>query len=254
MRHIKAPIAAVVLALSAGTTFLAAPVRGDEPAPAVKKVEVSNPSITGKITFEGQPPKRKKIPAASVPDCAKMHPDGMIEDESLIVSEAGAIKDVVVFVSKNAPAGAANPAPATLNQKACRYDPHVLVMMVGQQLHVGNSDSILHNVHGITEDNTPFNLGQNGVTVPKKITKVKAAEQFIIKCDVHPWMSCRVHVFEHPYAAISDAEGNFVIANLPPGKYTLSTQHPKLGEASADLVVEAGKPAKMDFKLKLGDE
>ena len=35
---------------------------------------------------------------------------------------------------------------------------------------------------------------------------------------------------EHPFFSVTDAQGRFVIKNLPPGEYTLATWHESLGE------------------------
>ena len=48
-----------------------------------------------------------------------------------------------------------------------------------------------------------------------------------IKCDVHFWMFTYVGVMDNPYFAVSDADGNFKISNVPPGDYTLTAYHLK---------------------------
>jgi len=42
-------------------------------------------------------------------------------------------------------------------------------------------------------------------------------------CNVHPEMSGFVVVVATPYFAVTDKDGNFVIKDVPPGKYTLKT-------------------------------
>jgi len=64
-------------------------------------------------------------------------------------------------------------------------------------------------------------------------------EMFItFKCDVHPWMRAWVSVFDHPYFAVSDQSGKFVIKNVPPGKYTVEADHRKLGVQTQDVEVK----------------
>jgi uncharacterized protein (DUF2141 family) len=70
------------------------------------------------------------------------------------------------------------------------------------------------------------------------------------KCDVHPWMFAWVSVFDHPYFAISGKDGTFKITNVPPGKYTIKAFHRKAGEATQQIEVKAGEPAKADFTLE----
>ena len=88
------------------------------------------------------------------------------------------------------------PQKVTLDQKGCEYRPHVLVFPTGSTVEIRNSDGILHNIHGYSEKNDPFNLAQ-----PKfkrtLILKIEKPEIIPIKCDVHGWMSGWVFVAEN---------------------------------------------------------
>jgi hypothetical protein len=112
---------------------------------------------------------------------------------------------------------------------------------------VKNSDPFLHNVHSMASVNPAFNFGQPNKDPGKNIGAMKAAEQFRIKCDVHPWMSAHMHVFEHPFFAVSAADGSFAIENVPPGTYKLTAWHERFGTHAKDVTVEAGKPLTADF-------
>ena len=50
--------------------------------------------------------------------------------------------------------------PAKIDQKGCRYTPHVFGMRVGQPLEIINSDPTLHNIHAMPKANSEFNTGQ----------------------------------------------------------------------------------------------
>ncbi len=79
-----------------------------------------------------------------------------------------------------------------------------------------------------------------------------AAEDFLkIKCDVHtPWMLCYVTVVDNPYFAVTDKDGNFKIANVPPGKYTVTAMHRKASVKGMDKEIEVkGDNATLDFTL-----
>jgi hypothetical protein len=39
-----------------------------------------------------------------------------------------------------------------------------------------------------------------------------------IRCTVHPWMQAYMRVFDHPYFAVTDADGRFEVKLAPAGK------------------------------------
>src|SRR5438270_508860 len=68
------------------------------------------------------------------------------------------------------------------------------------------------------------------------------------KCDVHPWMRGYIGVSESGLPAITKGDGAFKIDNVPPGKYPVESWHEKYGTKTQEVTVEAGKPAKINFK------
>src|SRR5207253_5146193 len=98
------------------------------------------------------------------------------------------------------------------DQKGCMYSPHVLAMMVGQDLVVKNSDPFLHNVHSLAQSNVAFNQGQPNIDPGKDMGPQKSAETFHVKCDVHPWMSAYVAVLDNPFFDVTKDDGSF---NIP---------------------------------------
>ena len=209
------------------------------------------PSITGKVSFKGEPPEMPVI--NMVPECAGKHANPHV-DETVYVNENKTLRNVVVHVSAGLPPGDTPPPPtepAVLNQDGCVYIPHVLAMQAGQRLVVKNSDAFLHNVHSLANVNPAFNFGQPNVdnNPGKVIDNIKAAEVFRIKCDVHPWMNAHVHVFEHPYFSVTGEDGTFAIPNLPPGNYTITAWHESLGEQKQEVTVEEGKPASVELSF-----
>lgn len=212
---------------------------------AVSGVAVAD--VTGTIKFEGTAPKMKVINMAAVAACAAQHKTPVTE-ESVIVKD-GKLANVVISIT-NPPAGGKPAAePAVLDQKGCQYVPHVVALMVGQKFLVKNSDPFLHNVHGLPENNPGFNFGQNNVDPAGKAVTLKSEEVFRTKCDVHPWMSAWIAVFEHPYFAVSGADGAFAIKGLKDGEYNVKAWHEKLGEQEGKVKVAGGKGT-VDFTFK----
>jgi len=213
----------------------------------------ANADVTGKVTYEGKAPLMKKINMAAVPACAAQHPQGVTEETLLVKDKA--IANVVVSL-KNPPAGGKpSSTPAILDQKGCQYHPHVLAVMVGQEILVKNSDPFLHNIHGLPEENEGFNFGQNNVDNGRSIAnKIKTPEYFNVKCAVHPWMSARFAVFKHPYFATTAEDGTFAIKGVPDGTYDITMWHEKLGEQDAGKVTVKDGKGELNFTMKPAEE
>jgi plastocyanin len=121
--------------------------------------------------------------------------------------------------------------PLVLNQAKCEYEPHITLLQIGSPLTIVNRDPILHNVHvydGINSGTTLFNIAQpvKGQRSTIKSAQFKRPGYYLATCDAgHPWMSAYVVVTEHPYYAVTDANGNFTLDNVPPGTYKIRMWH-----------------------------
>jgi plastocyanin len=210
---------------------------------------VSLADVTGKAVLNGPAPKPKEINMKAVPQCAALHANPVYE-ETIVTGAGGELKNVVVYVKDGGKlGGAVPPTPVVLDQKGCVYNPHVVSVMVGQDLKARNSDGFLHNVHGLAKDNGEFNFPQQTKGQENKIDATKAVETYKIKCDVHPWMSAWVVVLDHPYSAVTGDDGKFTIKGLKDGKYTLVAWQEKLGIQEAQIEVKNGE-ATADFKFE----
>jgi len=181
--------------------------------------------------------------------------------ESVVAGKAGALANVVVSVTDARLAGALPPtAGASVDQRGCRYLPHVQAVTVGTQLAVMNNDAILHNVHGNdVKTNGPtmtvFNVAMpvKGQKLPVSLTKPGLIR---LQCDAgHSWMNAWIHVFDHPYYAVTDADGKFVIANVSAGEHVVELWHePVDGQGpgtrtTAKVKVVDGKRVRLDLTL-----
>ena len=206
-------------------------------------------TVAGVVKFEGAAPKMPTIQMGADPYCASQHPTP-VSDEEVVVGPGGELANVIVWV-KNAPAGPAPTTPAVLDQHGCKYVPHVAAVQAGQPIEIKNSDATLHNVHAMPKINSAFNEGQpvQGMTSTKKFDKVEM-EPFRIKCDVHGWMKSFMVVLPHPYHSVSQMNGTFSIANLPPGNYTLVAWHEKYGRQEQAVTVGAKETKQVTFTFK----
>src|SRR5205085_8144182 len=208
-------------------------------------------TISGMVKLEGTAPKMAALQMAADPYCQSQHPNGVdANDEEVVVGPAGELANVIVYI-KNAPAGPTPATPALIDQKGCKYHPHVQVVQVGQPLQIKNSDATLHNIHALPNVNSPFNEGQpvQGMVSTKKFDKVEMVP-FRIKCDVHGWMKSFMAVLPHPYWSVSQMNGTFTIPNLPPGTYTVVAWHEKYGQQEQNITVGAKEQKQVAFTFK----
>jgi plastocyanin len=221
------------------------------PAAAPVTVDTANAgAVTGKVTFAGTPPAPTPIKLSSDPYCQKANPGLATETE--VVGKDGAVENVFIYV-KDGLGNQKFPAPAepvTLDQKGCHYTPHVLGIQVGQPLQIINSDDTLHNVHGLPKANKEFNQGQpiQGM----KMTHTFSTKEVMIpfKCDVHGWMNAWIGVLDHPFYAVTTADGTFSLKGLPPGTYTIEAWHEKLGTQTQTITVGAKETKDVAFTFK----
>ncbi len=207
-------------------------------------------TIKGTIHFEGSGPKLKAIKMEADPVCEAKHTEP-VYSESVVINDNSTLKNVLVSVE----AGLAQTFPVpeeavVLDQVGCRYEPHVWGAMAGQPVEIRNSDGTLHNVHSLSKVNPQFNMAMPKIVRKKTRVFEKTEDVFAIKCDVHPWMKTWVGIFDHPFFAVSDTDGGFVIAGLPAGTYTVRAWHERLPAMTGEITVKEGETATLDFTFE----
>lgn len=199
--------------------------------------------VNGSVHFSGKAPEPRPITTPD-PFCAR----APIKEEDLVVGPGGALKNVLVRVTKGATGVYdARGTAAVVDQSGCMYRPRVQAVMVGQSVQVKNSDQTLHNVHTYRGASTVFNQAQIPGMGPMTKTFSDGGQIIKFKCDVHPWMTGYVAVATNPFFAVSAADGTFTIDRLPAGTYTLEAWHERLGTRTAEVTVSDAAPVKTTF-------
>jgi plastocyanin len=209
-------------------------------------------NIEGVVSFEGTAPKNEPIKMNADPVCVKENPTAQTQETYEVAD--GKLANVFVYVKD----GLGNyvfdtpTTPATIDQKSCRYHPHVFGIRVGQPLEIINSDGTLHNIHAMPKTNAEFNTGQpiQGMKTMHTFDKKEVMVPF--KCDVHGWMNAYVGVMDNPYYAVTDADGKFDLKDLPPGTYTIEAWQEKLGPMTQTVTLGAKDTKEVNFTFKAG--
>ena len=208
--------------------------------------------LKGIVSLDGMAPKNEAIRMNADPVCQREAKGPQVQETYEVGADGKALANVFVYVKDGLGSFSYDPPTdmAKIDQRECRYHPHVFGMRVGQPLEIMNSDPTLHNIHAIPKVNSEFNNGQpiQGMKMTHTFDKPEVMVPF--KCDVHGWMNAYVGVLDHPYFAVTDATGSFDIKNLPPGTYTIEAWHEKLGTMQQKVTIGAKETKDAPFTFK----
>jgi len=215
-------------------------------------------TISGKVSFTGAAPAPVKIDTSADPVCAKASPN--LLGEEWVVKD-GKLANTFVYIkdgtladgTKISDYSEAPPSnPVTLDQNGCHYKPHVLGVVVNQNINITNSDPTNHNIHFMPKNSTGWNQSQLS-GAPPMMHKLPHAEVLVpVKCDQHPWMKSYVGVMKTKLFAVSGEDGSFTISGVPPGKYTVVAWHeggPTGTEQKKEVEIKANGSATADFSF-----
>jgi len=182
-------------------------------------------TISGTVKWAGAPVKPLALPITKNPDICDPGSKKMRDLERMLIGPDGGVENTVIYL-KNVTRGKAMDLPetrASLNQKTCRYEPHIMLVPQGAELKMKSTDPILHNIHmaGVAVYNLPFPIKDKEIERP-----MRKAGVVDMKCDAgHVWMNGEVLVVQHPYYAVTDEHGNFKLSGVPPGDYEIVAWH-----------------------------
>ena len=217
------------------------------PQPAATPIDPATvASVSGTVKLDGAAPKAAKIDMSQ--DAACKGPN----TAETIVADNGNVANVFVYVKD----GLGNrtfdvPKDAvTIDQQGCKYHPHVLGVMAGQNIDIKNDDQTTHNIHPTPQANREWNESQPPAAAP--IEKSFAREEIMlpVKCNQHPWMRMYINVVKSPFYAVTGPDGKYEIKGLPPGDYTIAFVQEKLGEQDQKVTLAAKDSKTLDQTFK----
>ena len=213
----------------------------------VVAVNVDGGTITGDVKFVDSAPKLAPVKVTKDQDyCGET-----LLNESYLVDANGGLKNVVVYLEAVQTAAPADPQKLNMIENTgCRYAPRILAMQKGERLRVKNNDPKLHIPHSYLNEKTVFMLSlpfKN--TILDATQKIRDAGILKLVCDTHAWMLGFVHVFDHPFFAVTGDKGSFSIPNVPAGTYTLKAWHEDAGLNNQEVVVSEGGEVRVNFEF-----
>jgi plastocyanin len=222
------------------------------PPPNAKRVDASKAgSISGRVLVGGRVPSNAPARLEADAMCARAHPDGLTLDT--FVLNDGGLDNVFVYVRDGLDGYyfETPTSPVKLDQRGCRYVPHVFGVQAGQPIEIVNSDATMHNVHAVAKQNPEFNFGQPMQGMKNTVRLANPEVMVQIVCNVHNWMSAYAGVVGHPYYAVTSG-GGFELKNVPPGTYTVEAWHEKLGTQTQQVTLAENDAKTVTFTFKSG--
>jgi hypothetical protein len=172
----------------------------------------------------------------------------------LLVDASGGIANVVLTIQVAGKHAVPEETPATLEQRRCRFEPHVLLVAVGRPVEFLTTDECALMVHTLPKRNPATNqLVEKDARQADR--RYEIPETFEVKNDLRPWMSAWVVVTDAPFSALTGEDGSFEIQDLPHGPLQLTLWHEKLGQQSQRVDIASGKTTEVQLTLSApGDQ
>jgi plastocyanin len=188
------------------------------PKAAAKATGTGWATIRGQFVYDGNPPEPKPYTVTKEAEVCDINGKAPLQETLVVDSATKGIKNVVVYLrdaSRVHDSAAPKKDKVEFDQKHCVFLTHVAAVTVGETVDIKNSDPIGHNTNIV---GTGFNptVPANG-SVPYAVQK-ETSVPYEVKCGIHPWMTAYLLARKNGYFAVTDAQGNFEIPNVPAGE------------------------------------
>lgn len=202
--------------------------------------------VRGVITIERKLTPRNVTPAA-----------GLYQRGSPVALQSDAHENaldyershVVVYLEGGSASASAEPGTAEMEQQNRRFSPDLVVIPAGSSISFPNFDPIFHNVFSLSKAKS-FDLGNYSKGQTRMVTFPKPGI-VAVYCHLHPNMAGTIIVTPNQWGVRVDARGQYILAGVPPGKYTVVAWHKTGGTFRKIVEVAAGRDAEANFFVPL---
>ena len=256
--------------------FALALLLGSATADAYEEVPIlDGGAIEGKVTMHGKP-SPKAFNLVTFPDpvyCGRISTGtGWRILDEFVIADDGSLKDAVVMLSEVPRGKPFRFTPPTIEARDCQFLPFVSIVRGHQNVRVVNMDPVMHDVQAYETShlgprvlfNDPLPMNPNhrrevgphshrhlpGDAIEENIHLTKGRRIFVMQCGFHAYMESWALALEHPYYAVTNADGTFTIADVPPGEYMLMAWHPGAGLLEQKIRVPANGKTRVGFQFK----
>lgn len=224
------------------------------PEEAAEAVEGTG-RVAGRVTYDGRVARSWVAPEAVwTPPAqsleAEPDPSAAPSPPAIQITASGGIRETAVWLeseSAKQALRAMQPPVVEIDQRGSVFFPQMVVLPKGGQLLLKNSDGINHNVHLLSHRQEKNFLLKSQ---EEREVKLNHADEIRVTCDLHAWMRSSLVVVETPYYAVTDAEGNFEIGNVPPGTYRIRIGHHRFKSEPEVIEVEVKPGETTDAQIR----
>lgn len=205
--------------------------------------------IAGTITIKKRLTKRNVTAPVSIYQRGTVVSLGKDAGQDPVAYE---LAHVVVYLEGTPLASQAKPGklPAfTMEQVDRRFTPDLLVVPAGANVSFPNMDPIFHNVFSLSKPKS-FDLGSYDKGQTRIVSFPKPGVVFVY-CRLHPNMEATIFVTPNRWYARPDGAGQYHIAGVPPGTYTLVAWHKAAGFFRKQITVSSNQGASADFFIPI---
>ena len=213
-----------------------------------------------RFVYGGDPPAPRALLVNAIqPFCGRQQ---LIDERLLVNSENQGIRNVLVYVytgrgGVELPEQPLRNQTHTLANQNCRFEPRIVIAQAGDKLDITNPDPVGHNANLAFFNNPPQNVT---VAPGNKVTIDLAKDEpapIPVLCNIHPWMQGRVAVFEHPFAAVSDENGDLLIKGIPTGDMVFRVWAEAAPKAIGEVTIDGkeadwGRKNLFELEIKAG--
>jgi plastocyanin len=208
----------------------------------------SGADVRGTITIERKLTPRNVTPAAGL--YQRGSPVALQSDthENALDYERS---HVVVYLEGSSASVSAAPKTAEMEQQNRRFSPDLVVIPAGSSVSFPNFDPIFHNVFSLSKAKH-FDLGNYDKGQTKTVIFPRPGI-IAVYCHLHPNMAGTIIVTPNPWGVRVDASGQYTLAGVPPGKYTVVAWHKTGGTFRKTIEVSAAHDSVVDFFVPLAE-
>jgi hypothetical protein len=221
-------------------------------------------TIEGIVTLNGDPPEPKGFNLITFPDpvyCGRIsNGRGWRLLYDFVVDSRRGLKDAIVLLEGVEFGKPFDMSVPLIEARDCQFEPFMTVVRNGHAVEVVNMDPVMHDIQGYETSieagnrvlfNTPLIMNHQhrrgdlyamhnhapGKSLVGPIYLNKGRRTFYMQCGFHAYMESWAMAVNNPYYALTDAEGKFVIDDIPPGTYQLVVWHPQTGPGITKFIV-----------------